>query len=67
MPLLGLLASATDEQLQHAVLRVVGVLVLVHENVTEGLRVTLAHVLEQLQQVDRAKQQVVEVHCVRAV
>ena len=59
-------APAADEQLQHPVLRVVGVLVLVDEHVAEGLRVALADVLEQLQQVDRAEQQVVEVHRVHA-
>ena len=40
----------------------VGVLILVDEHVREGARVALAHLLEQLEHVDRAQQQVVEVH-----
>ncbi len=57
-----ILAPAADQQLQHPILRVVGVLVLVDEHVAEGQLVALANLLEQLEQVDRAKQQVVEVH-----
>ena len=60
------LAPAADQQLQEPVLRVVGVLVLVDEHVAEGVRVALADLLEQLEQVDRAEQQVVEVHRVHA-
>ena len=60
-------APTADEQLQQPVLGVVGVLVLVHEHVAEGVAVALADLLEQLQQVDRAEQQVVEVHRVHAV
>ena len=50
------------EQLQQPVLGVVGVLVLVDEDVAEGAAPALAHLLEQLQDVDRADQEVVEVH-----
>ena len=50
------------EQLQQPVLGVVGVLVLVDEDVAEGAAPALAHLLEQLEGVDRAHQQVVEVH-----
>ncbi len=57
---------AADEQLQEAVLRVVGVLVLVDEDVAEARGVALADVGEQLEQVDGAEQQVVEVHRVHA-
>ncbi len=42
------------EQLQQPVLGVVGVLVLVDEDVAEGAAPALAHLLEQLQRVDRA-------------
>ena len=55
------------EQLQPAVLGVVGVLVLVDEHVAERVRVALADLGEELEQVDRAEQQVVEVHRVHAV
>ena len=55
-------AVLLGEQLQHPVLGVVGVLVLVDEDVTEGAPPALADVLEELQHVDRADQQVVEVH-----
>ena len=58
--------TAADQQLQEAVLRVVGVLVLVDEHVAEARRVALADLGEELQQVDGAKQQVVEVHRVHA-
>ena len=44
----------------------VGVLVLVDQHVAEGLLVALAHLGEQLEQVDGAHQQVVEVHRVEA-
>ena len=59
-PLLG-------QQLQPAVLGVVGVLVLVDEHVAERAGVVVAHLLEQLEHVDRAHEQVVEVHRVHAV
>ena len=55
------------EQLEPAVLGVVGVLVLVDEHPAERVRVAVADLLEQLEQVDRAEQQVVEVHRVGAV
>ena len=55
-------AMLGGEQLQQPVLGVVGVLVLVDEDVAEGAPPALAHLLEQLQRVDRAHQQVVEVH-----
>ena len=58
--------AAPHEQLQQPVLRVVGVLVLVHEHVLERLGVSLAHLLVELEQVDRAQQQIVEVHRVHA-
>ncbi len=58
--------AAPDQQLQEAVLRVVGVLVLVDEDVAEARGVALADVLEELEQVDGAEQQVVEVHRVHA-
>ncbi len=53
------------EQLQQPVLSVVGVLVLVDQNVAEGAAPALTHLLEQLQRVDGPHQQVVEVHRVR--
>ena len=59
---LGLLAPAPDQQLQQPVLRVVGVLVLVHQHMAERRGVALAHLRKQLEQVDRPEQQVVEVH-----
>ena len=55
------------QQLQPAVLGVVGVLVLVDEDPAERLRVAVADLLEELEEVDRADQQVVEVHRVHAV
>ena len=55
------------QQLQHPVLRVVRVLVLVDEDVAEGGLVALADLGEQLEHVDRAEEQVVEVHRVGAV
>ena len=55
------------EQLQPAVLGVVGVLVLVDEHVAEGGRVAVADLREELEHVDRADEQVVEVHRVHAV
>ena len=54
-------------QLQQPVLRVVGVLVLVDEHVAEGAGVAGADLREQLEDVDRADEQVVEVHRVHAV
>ena len=50
------------EKLEEPVLDPVRVLVLVDEHPAEGAAVALANVLEQLQQVDRPHQQVVEVH-----
>ena len=55
-------AVLCGEQLQQPVLGVVGVLVLVDQDVAEGAAPALAHLLEQLQGVDRADQEVVEVH-----
>ncbi len=55
------------EQLEPAVLGVVGVLVLVDEDPAEGRGVAVADLLEELEQVDRADEQVVEVHRVHAV
>ena len=49
---------------QH-VLRMVGVLVLVHQDVPEPAPVSLGDLRERLQQVDRDHDQVVEVHCAR--
>ena len=60
-------AAASDEQLKQAVLRVVGVLVLVDEDVPECRDVALAHLGEQLEEVHGPEQQVVEVHRVHAV
>ena len=55
------------QQLEPAVLGVVGVLVLVDQDEAEGGRVAVADLLEELEQVDRADEQVVEVHRVHAV
>ena len=55
------------EQLQPAVLDVVRVLVLVDEHVAKRRRVAVADLLEELQDVDRVDEQVVEVHRVHAV
>ena len=55
------------EQLQQPVLGAVGVLVLVDEHPAEGPPVAVADVLEQLEQVDGADQEVVEVHRVGLV
>ena len=60
-------AVLAGEQLQPPVLGVVGVLVLVDEHVAEAGRVALADLGEQLEHVDRADQQVVEVHRVHPV
>ncbi len=54
------------EQLEPAVLGVVGVLVLVDHDPAERLGVAVVDLLEHLQQVHRAEQQVVEVHRVHA-
>ena len=62
----GLGPTPADEQLQEPVLGVIGVLVLVHQDVLEGLGVARAHLLEQLEQVDGAEQEVVEVHGIHA-
>ena len=55
------------QQLQQAVLGVVGVLVLVDEDVAEGGGVAGADLGEELEDVDGAHQEVVEVHRVHAV
>ena len=55
------------QQLQQPVLGAVGVLVLVDEHAAEVAAVALADVGEQLEQVDGADQQVVEVHRVGVV
>ena len=55
------------EQAHDAVLRVVRVLVLVDEQVVEGALPAFADIVEALQQVDAAHQQVIEVHRVRGV
>ena len=55
------------QQLQPAVLGAVRVLVLVDEHVAEALAIAVADLLEQLEQVHAAEQQVVEVHRVRGV
>ena len=55
------------EELEPAVLGVVGVLVLVDEDPAEAGGVAVADLLEELEQVDRAEQEVVEVHRVHAV
>ena len=55
------------EQLEPPVLGVVGVLVLVDEHVAEAVGVALADLGEQLEHVDGADEQVVEVHRVHAV
>ena len=55
------------QELEPAVLGVVGVLVLVDEDPAEGGRVAVADLLEELEQVDRADEEVVEVHRVHAV
>ena len=60
-------AVLAGEQLQPAVLGVVGVLVLVDEDVAKAVGVALADLGEQLEHVDGAHEQVVEVHRVHAV
>ena len=50
------------EELEQPVLGVVGVLVLVDQDVAEGAPPALPHLLEQLQRVDGAHEEVVEVH-----
>ena len=60
-------AVLLGEQLQPAVLGAVGVLVLVDQHVAERAAVALAHLVEQLEQVHAAEQQVVEVHRVGGV
>ena len=60
-------AVRVGEQPDDAVLRVVRVLVLVDEQVVERSLPALAHVVEALQQLDAAHQEVVEVHRVRGV
>ena len=61
----GQVAVLLGQELQHPVLGAVGVLVLVDQHPAEDPAVLVAHVSEQLQQVDRAHQQVVEVHRAR--
>ena len=61
----GQIAVLFGQQLQHPVLGAVGVLVLVDEHPAEDPAVLLAHVAEQLEQVDGAHEQVVEVHRAR--
>ena len=60
-------AVLAGEQLQQPVLRVVGVLVLVDEDVAEGGGVAGADLGEELEHVDGPDEQVVEVHRVHAV
>ena len=60
-------AVLPGEQLEPAVLGVVGVLVLVDEDVAETGGVALADLGEELQDVDGADEEVVEVHRVHAV
>ena len=60
-------AVRVGEQAHDAVLRVVRVLVLVDEQVVEHALPALAHVVEALEQLDGAHQQVVEVHRVGGV
>ncbi len=60
-------AVLAGQQLQPAVLGVVGVLVLVDEHVAERARVALADLREELEEVDGADQQIVEVHRVHPV
>ena len=60
-------AALAGKQLKQPVLRVVGVLVLVDEDPAELPPVALQHVGEQLEHVDRAEQQVVEVERVHLV
>ncbi len=55
------------EELKPAILGPVGVLVLVDQHVPEAPPVAVAHLLEELEQVHAAEQQVVEVHRVGAV
>ena len=55
------------QQLQPAVLGPVRVLVLVDEDVAEGAAVAVSDLLEELEQVHAAEEQVVEVHRVRRV
>ena len=62
-----MLRCSPADQLQPAVLGVVRVLVLVDEHVAEGGGVALADLREELHHVDRAHEQVVEVHRVHAV
>ena len=58
---------AAGEELEEAVLGVVGVLVLVDEDVAEGGGVAGADLREELEDVDGPHEQVVEVHRVHAV
>jgi hypothetical protein len=55
------------QQLQPAVLGAVRVLVLVHEHVAEGAAVAAQDLVEELEEVHAAEQEVVEVHRVRRV
>ena len=58
----GQVAVRAGQQLQQPELRVVGVLVLVHQHPAEAVPVAGADLVEQLQHVHRPHQQVVEVH-----
>ena len=60
-------AMPRGQELRDAVLRVVGVLVLVDQQVREDLLPAVADVIEALEQVHGAHEQVVEVHRVRLV
>ena len=60
-------AVLVRQQLQPAVLGAVRVLVLVDQHVAEGAPVAVADLLEQLEEVHAAEQEVVEVHRVRGV
>jgi len=60
-------AVLVGEQAQPAVLGVVGVLVLIDQHVAEGAAVAVEHLGKQLEEVDAAKQQIVEVQRVHAV
>ncbi len=60
-------AVVPGDELEPPILRAVGVLVLVDEDVPEGVLVAFADLGEQRQQVDATEQQVVEVHRVHGV
>jgi hypothetical protein len=60
-------APLAAQQAEPAVLRAVGVLVLVHQQVAERPLVALEHLGEELEHVHGPKEQVVEVHGVHGV